>query len=173
MAILLAGMNSPNYAYHNGMPKLLRAVRLDDSDEHVFRSCGAAADGTWVVTGGFAACDFDQAPRCDPPCHCESSFVAVGSRSRCSIAEVAEASDEEVEEQVEALAWHLVKAWSAPSWEVAHRIAEEEIRHTAEVCETLAPEVWITVKRSRRPDGAALEEQYAVYDRLMIGAHTL
>lgn len=155
------------------MPKLLRAVRLDDSDEHVFRSCGAAGDGTWVVTGGFAACDFDQIPRCDPPCHCESSFVAVGSRNRCSIAEVAEASEAEVQEQVDALAWHLVKAWSAPSWEVARRVAEEEIRHTAEVCETLAPEVWITVKRARAADNNALEEQYAVYDRLMIGSHTL
>lgn len=155
------------------MPKLLRAVRLDDSDEHVFRTCGAAADGAWVVSGGFAACDFDRAPRCDPPCHCESSFVSVGSRSRCSIAEVVEASDDEVEEQVEALAWHLVKAWNAPSWEAARQVAEEEVRHTAEVCETLAPEVWITVKRARRADDEALEEQYAVYDRLMIGAHTL
>lgn len=155
------------------MPKLLRAVRLDDSDEHVFRSCGAAADGGWVVTGGFAACDFDRAPRCDPPCHCESSFVSVGSRNRCSIAEVVEATEEQVEEQVEALAWHLVKAWNAPSWEAARQVAEEEVRHTADVCETLAPEVWITVKRSRRTVDDALEEQYAVYDRLMIGAHTL
>lgn len=154
------------------MPKLLRAVRLDDSDEHVFRSCGAAAEGEWVVSGGFAVCDFDNAPRCDPACHCESSFLALGSRRRCSIAEVAEVSEPQVEEQVEALAWHLVKAWGAPSWEAARAVAEEEVRHTAEVCETLAPEVWITVKRSRA-GGDELQEQYAVYDRLMIGAHSL
>ena len=159
--------------YDNGMPKLLRAVRLDDSDEHVFRACGAAADGIPVVSGGFAVCDFDAAPRCDPACHCESSFVALGSRSRCSIAEVVEVTEAELEEQVEALAWHLVKGWGAPSWEVAHRVAEEEVRHTAEVCETLSPEVWITVRRTRRADDGALEEQYAVYDRLMIGNHPL
>ena len=155
------------------MPKLLRAVRLDDSDEHVFRGCGAAADGEWVVSGGYAVCDFDSAPRCDPPCHCESSFVALGSRRRCSIAEVTEVTEPELEEQVEALAWHLVKSWGAPSWDAAHAVAEEEIRHTAEVCETLEPEVWITVKRARRESDAALEESYAVYDRLMIGAHRL
>lgn len=155
------------------MPKLLRAVRLDDSDEHVFRSCGAAAEGEWVVSGGYAACDFDRAPQCDPPCHCESSFVAVASRRRCSIAEVAEVTEAELEEQVEALAWHLVRNWGAPSWEAAHAVAEEEVRHTAEVCETLAPEVWITVKRARGEADAALEEQYAVYDRLMIGNHPL
>jgi hypothetical protein len=152
------------------MPKLLRAIRLDDSDEHVFRSCGAARDGEWVVSGGYAVCDFESAPRCDPSCHCESSFVALGARTRCSIAEVTEASEEALEEQVDALAWHLVRAWQAPSYEVARAVAEEEIRHTAEVCETLAPEVWITVKRTRGADGE-LQEQYAVYDRLMIGAH--
>jgi len=153
------------------MPKLLRAVRLDDSDEHVFRACGAAADGAPVVTGGYAVCDFDESPRCDPACHCESSFVALGATGRCSIAEVVEVSEAELEAQVDALAWHLVKAWGAPSWDAARAAAEEEVRHTAEVCETLAPEVWITVKRARRPADGALEEEYAVYDRLQIGAH--
>ena len=137
------------------MAKLLRAVRLDDSDEHVFRSCGAAADGEPVVSGGFAACDFDSAPRCDPPCHCESSFIALGSRARCSIAEVTEVTQEQMEQQVDALAWTLVKTWNAPSWEAARRVAEEEVRHTAEVCETLAAEVWITVKRARAAGGPA------------------
>jgi hypothetical protein len=152
------------------MPKLLRAVRLDDSDDQVFRGCGAARDGEWVVTGGYAVCDFEHAPRCQPACHCECSFLAADSRSRCSIAEVAEVSDAELDERIDALAWHLVKAWNAPSYEAARALAEEEIRHTAEVCETLAPEVWITVKRARGA-GGDLEEEYAVYDRLLIGTH--
>jgi len=155
------------------MPRLLRAVRLDDSDDHVFRSCGAAREGEWVVSGGFAVCDFAEAPRCSPSCHCESSFVALESRARCSIAEVVEVTEAEMEAQTDALAWHLVRGWGAPSWEVARRVAEDEVRHTAEVCETLAPEIWITVKRTPSADGAALDEQYSVYDRLMIGAHAL
>jgi hypothetical protein len=153
------------------MPKLLKAVRLDDSDDQVFRACGAANDGDAVTTGGFAVCDFEDAPRCEPACHCEASFLVVGSRARCTIAEVVEVTDAQVEEQVQALAWHLVRAYNAPSWEAAHAVARDEVRHTVEVCETLAPEVWITVKRERSADGGALEEQYAVYDRLMIGAH--
>ena len=154
------------------MPKLLRAVRLDDSDDRIFRGCGAARDGEWVVTGGFAACDFENAPRCDPPCHCQSSFLSAGSTARCSIAEVVEAPESEADALVDALAWHFVKALGAPSWQVARAAAEDEVRHVSEVCETLAPEVWITVKRRRSPTGD-LEEQYAVYDRLMIGAHRL
>lgn len=153
------------------MPKLLRAVRLDDSDDQVFRACGAARDGEPVVTGGFAVCDFENARKCDPACHCEASFLAIGSRSRCTLAEVVEVTDAEMEEAVDAFAWHLVKAWGAPSWEAARQLSEEEFRHAAEICETLAPEVWITVKRQRRAGDGALEEQYAVYDRLMIGAH--
>jgi hypothetical protein len=155
------------------MPKLLRAVRLDDSDDHVFRACGAAGDGDAVVTGGYAVCDFANSPKCDPPCHCGSSFIAVSSKARCSIAEVVEVTEADIETQVDALAWHLVKVWGAPSWEVARRLAEEEVRHTADVCETLAADAWITVKREPNADGSALEEQYSVYDRLMIGAHNL
>ena len=155
------------------MPKLLRAVRLDDSDEHIFAACGAAKDGEWVVTGGYAVCDFANAPRCNPVCHCQASFVALASRARCSIAEVVDVPDTAIEEQIDALAWHLVKDWKAPSWEVARSIAEEEVHHTADVCETLSPELWITVKRTPQQGGEAVDEQYAVYDRLMVGAHKL
>jgi len=153
------------------MPKFLRAVRLDDSDTHLFKTHGAAQEGEWLVSGGYAVCDFASAPKCDPRCWCESSFLALEARRRCSIAEVVEVSDEELEAHIDALAWFLVRGWGAPSWEVARRVAEEEVRHTADVCETLSPEVWITVKRTPREGGGGIDEQYAVYDRLMIGSH--
>ena len=72
------------------MPKFLRAVRLDDSDDLLFKAHGAAREGDWVVSGGYAVCDFANAPKCDPRCHCESSFLALQGRERCSIAEVVE-----------------------------------------------------------------------------------
>jgi hypothetical protein len=155
------------------MPKFLRAVRLDDSDDHLFKANGAATEGEWVVSGGFAACDSAKAPRCDPRCYCESSFLALQSRRRCSIAEVAEVSDADLDDRIDQLTWFLLKGWGAPSWEAARKVAEEEVRHTVEVCETLSPEVWITVKRTPRADGSAIEEQYSVYDRLLIGTHKL
>jgi hypothetical protein len=155
------------------MPKLLKAVRLDDSDDQLFKTHGAAQEGEWVVSGGYAVCDFANAPHCTPRCYCESSFLAVGSRARCTIAEVTEVSEETLEEAVEKLAWHLIKAWGAPSYELARSVAVDEIRHTEEVCETLAPEVWITVKRTPKEDGDSVDEQYCVYDRLMIGSHKL
>ncbi len=155
------------------MPKFLRAVRLDDSDDHLYRASGAARDGDWVVTGGYAACDAARAPKCDPRCHCESSFVALADRARCSLARVVEVTDAELEAHVEALAWHLVKGWGAPSWEAARGVAEEEVRHTAEVCESLTPDVWITVRREPGAQPGVFDEQYSVYPRLMVGAHPL
>ena len=65
-----------------------------------------------------------------------------------------------------------MKDWGAPSWEKAREVAEEEVRHPSEVCETLSPGLDHGQARARA-DGAALEEQYSVYDRLMIGAHNL
>ena len=98
------------------MPKFLRAVRLDDSDDHLFPANGATTQGEWVVSGGFAACDSANAPRCEPRCHCESSFLALESRRRCSIAEVAEVTDTELDERTDQLTWYLLKGWGAPSW---------------------------------------------------------
>jgi hypothetical protein len=155
------------------MPKLLKAIRLDDSDDQLFKTHGAAAEGEWLVTGGYAVCDFANAPHCTPRCYCESSFLAAGSRARCTIAEVTEVSEETLEEAIEKLTWHLIKGWGAPSYEIARTVAEDEIRHTEDVCETLAAEVWITVKRTPKEDGDSVDEQYSVYDRLLIGSHKL
>ena len=101
------------------------------------------------------------------------SVLVRSPKARCTLAEVYEASEAEMQAQVEALAWHLVRAWGAPSWEAARKVAEDELRHTAEVCETLAPESWITVKREPRSGGDEVGEEYSVYDRLLVGAHRL
>jgi hypothetical protein len=37
--------------------KFLRAVRLDASDSFVYSEGGAARDGEWLVSGGYAVCD--------------------------------------------------------------------------------------------------------------------
>ena len=70
--------------------KFLKAVRLDDSDARIFAAEGGAAeDGEWVVSGGYAVCDLAQGHRA-ARCHCDSTFVAAGARRRCTLAEVAE-----------------------------------------------------------------------------------
>jgi hypothetical protein len=151
--------------------RFLKAVRLDDSDDRVLESeGGAAADGEWVVTGGYAVCDLTQGHR-TARCHCGTTFIAAGARRRCTIAEVVEIEDSAYEELKRALARHFLEDLGAPSPEAAEAAAEDECTYTAELAAGFPTEVWITVKREPKEDGVG--ERYSVFKRLMIGTHKL
>jgi hypothetical protein len=151
--------------------RFLKAVRLDDSDDRVLESeGGAAADGEWVVTGGYAVCDLAQGHR-TARCHCDTTFIAAGARRRCTIAEVVEIEDSAYEELKRALARHFLEDLGAPSPEAAEAAAEDECTYTAELAAGFPTEVWITVKREAKEDGVG--ERYSVFKRLMIGTHKL
>jgi uncharacterized protein DUF6505 len=155
-----------------GVPvKFLKAVRLDDSDDRVLEDeGGAAADGEWVVSGGYAVCDLAHGHRA-PRCHCDTTFVAAGARRRCTIAEVADIDDSAYEQVKQALARHLLEDLGAPSPEAAAAVAQDECTYTQELAGSFPTEVWITVKREPTDDGVG--ERYSVFKRLMIGTHKL
>src|SRR4029450_4466643 len=146
--------------------KLLKSVRLDDSDERIFAAeGGAAGDGEWMVSGGYAVCGLTEGHRI-PQCHCLTTFVAVGSCRRSTIAEVAEIDAASYERLTEALARHFVETLGAPSLAAARAAAEDEMRYTADLAAGFPDDVWITVRREVTADG--LSERYSVYNRLMI-----
>lgn len=150
--------------------KFLKAVRLDDSDDRLLAETGgAAADGEWVVSGGYATCDLVTGHRA-ARCRCDTTFVAAGARRRCTIAEVAEIDGAALEEVKDALARHFLEA-GAPTPEAARAAAEDECAYTADLADGFPPEVWITVKREPAEDGVG--ERYSVFKRLMIGSHKL
>lgn len=150
--------------------KFLKAVRLDDSDDRILADEGAAADGEWVVSGGYAACDLAQGHR-RPRCHCDTTFLAVAAARRCTIAEVAEIDDATYGQLKETLARRLLDELGAPTPEAARAAAEDECAYTADLAAGFPAEVWITVKREPTEDGVG--ERYSVFKRLMIGAHKL
>lgn len=151
--------------------RFLKAVRLDDSDERVLESeGGAAADGEWVVSGGYAVCDLPRGHR-HVRCHCDTTFIAAGARRRCTVAEVANIDDSAYEGLKRALARHFLEDLGAPSPEAALAAAEDECAYTAELAASFPEEVWITVKREPKEDGVG--ERYSVFKRLMIGTHKL
>jgi hypothetical protein len=151
--------------------KFLKAVRLDDSDARILADeGGAAADGEWVVSGGYAVCDLARGHR-QPRCHCDTTFVAAGSRRRATLAEVSEIEAEAYAALKEALARHFLEDLGAPSPEVARAAAEDECAYTADLAGAFPADVWITVKREPTADGVG--ERYAVFKRLMIGSHKL
>jgi hypothetical protein len=151
--------------------KFLKAVRLDASDARVYAGEGGAAmDGEWVVSGGYAVCDLAVGHR-RPRCHCDSTFVGVTSRGRCTLAEVADIGAAAYAELREQLTQHFLDHLGAPSREAAQLAAAEECAYTADLAAGFPADVWITVKRQPTPEGVA--EHYAVFKRLMIGAHKL
>lgn len=151
--------------------KFLKAVRLDDSDARILAAEGGAAeDGAWLVSGGYAVCDFAQGHR-RAPCHCDSTFVAAGSRRRCTLAEVAEIDETDYAQVLESLARHFVEDLGAPTAEAARAAAEDECAYTADLAGGFPADVWITVRREATEDGVG--ERYTVFKRLMIGSHKL
>ncbi len=154
------------------MPKFLRAVRLDNSDDELYRQSGACDENEWVTSGGFAVCNLAEGYRCDPPCHCDASFLSLTRCTRCTLAEVVDVADADIEILKDQLTQHLLSDWKAPDYKTARELAEEEIGYTADLASSFPAEVWITVKRSPGPDGA-IEEKYDQYKRLQVGAHKL
>ena len=151
--------------------KFLKAVRLDDSDDRILaESGGAAQDGEWVVSGGYAACDLARGHRV-PHCRCDTTFIAAATRRRCTIAEVADIGEAAYEQVKQALTRHFLDDLGAPTREAARVAAEDECSYTAELAEGFPTEVWITVRREPTDDGVG--ERYSVFKRLMIGTHKL
>ena len=151
--------------------KFLKAVRLDDSDDRLLAETGgAASDGEWLVSGGYAVCDLPSGHRV-ARCRCDTTFLAAGAHRRCTIAEVAEIEEAAYEEIRDRLARHFLEELGAPTPEAARAAAEDECAYTADLAGGFPTEVWITVKREATDDGVG--ERYSVFKRLMIGTHKL
>lgn len=154
------------------MPKFLKAVRLDNSDDELYRQSGACDEGEWITSGGFAVCNLGEGYRCEPRCFCDASFVSLTRRARCTLAEVVEVDAGDIEIFKDQMTQHLLFDWKAPDFDTARGVAEEEVNYTVELAETFPTEVWITVKRAPGDNGA-IDEQYDQYKRLLIGTHDL
>jgi hypothetical protein len=146
-------------------------VRLDASDCLVYSHEGAARDGEWLVSGGYAVCDPSGLSHRTPKCHCLISFVGVESHGRCTIAEIAEIDEIQYQQILERLTRHLRDDLGAPTLEAARVVAEDEAQYSADLCKSFSPGVWITIKRT--PADGAIKEHYSVFKRLMIGGHKL
>lgn len=151
--------------------KFLKAVRLDDSDTRIYaEEAGAAEDGEWVVSGGYRVCDLAMGHR-RLPCHCDTTFIAVKSHGRCTVAEVADIDADTYTHLADQLAQHFLHDLGAPSTEAALDASRDECAYTADLAAGFPADVWITVKREPTAEGVG--ERYSVVKRLMVGAHKL
>jgi hypothetical protein len=138
------------------MTLLLRTLRLDASDTLIFPA--AAEPGEWAVPGGFAF--WDDAPGTLSGKRQQAfraGFLGLGSFGWSTLVEVTQASDEQREWAVMALAAHIRAAHGAPDDAAARAAAEEEIGFAASLCEGQVPGTVLALHRSHDEGGEQRE----------------
>jgi hypothetical protein len=136
--------------------KLPRTIRLDPSDTFVFRN--AAEPGEWAVTGAFLFAD--AAPdTLDAKARAafRSGFLGIGSFGWSTLVTIVEASLDERDAAVEALARQFVTHLGAPDIDAAREAARDEIAFAASLC---AHPVGTLVALARGIEDGELKERF-------------
>src|SRR5690625_263706 len=136
--------------------KLIRSLRLDQSDNHIFHS--AAAPGEWTVPGTFAFLDLDlqQADRKQRVAFA-SGWLGCETFGRTTLVEVAEIEEAEFFALVERLARHFVEHYGAPSLAAALPAAREEVELAASLAEDHKIGTMLAIAREMNEDGTIRE----------------
>jgi hypothetical protein len=114
--------------------KLLRTIRLDDSDTFLFET--AAQSGEWAVSGAFAFANLDPASlEGKARAAFRAGFLGIESLGWSTLVHIVEASPEDRAAAVATLARQLVARFGAPDIAVALPAAEEEIAFAASLAD--------------------------------------
>ncbi len=114
--------------------KMPRTIRLDPSDRFVFDP--AAEPGEWAVSGAFLYAEADpEALSGKEKAAMRSGFLGVGSFGWSTLVVVTEATAEDRDDAVDALARHFVERLGAPDWAAAREAAAEEVDFAASICD--------------------------------------
>ena len=113
--------------------KLLRTIRLDPSDTFIFEP--AAEPGEWAVSGAFFFSDADVARLSGKARSAfRSGFLGIESLGWSTLVQIVNATDEDRDAAVKALAGKLVAHFGAPDLAAARSAAEHEIEFAASLC---------------------------------------
>ncbi len=114
--------------------RLPRTIRLDPSDTLVFTH--AAEPGEWAVTGSFLFLDADPAAlQGKERAAFRAGFAGVASLGFSTLVVVSEATQDERDAAVEALAAGIHERLGAPDRDAARAAAREEIDFAASLCD--------------------------------------
>jgi Family of unknown function (DUF6505) len=134
--------------------KLLRTIRLDESDTFVFER--AAEPGEWAVSGAFAFWGGDPAAlEGKARSAFRGGFLGVQSFGRSTLVQIVEADAADRAALVETLAQRLVADFGAPDMDAARAAAEDEVAFVESLCNQ-PQDTLIAVHRSYE-DGAVHE----------------
>lgn len=137
--------------------KVLRTIRFDQSDEHVFVL--PAPPDEIALSGAFAFVDIQpEEIRGKTRQAFANGFLALPSGGRATFVSIGEADDDEVADAVEALARQFVENYAAPDMITAREAAREEIGFACELADGKPLNTLLTVHRKLSDDGAIHEE---------------
>jgi len=140
--------------------RLLRTIRLDESDVHVFEV--AAAPGEWAIPGGFAFARDDASTLVGRRYQAfRRGFLGLGSFGWSTLVQVAPIDRETFDALVERLAAHFVERYGAPDLAAARPVAREELAFAAAVADR-PPGTLVTVERTLEEGG--VRERFRTVD---------
>lgn len=139
------------------MMKLARTIRLDESDDNVFRQ--AASSGEWAISGGFA---FSNLSEDDLSGKTRQEFangwLSLDSFGRATFAAVTVITEQEFQELIDRLAAHFVEYYGAPNIDAARPVAAEELEQMRAMCEDHDDNTIVMISRSLTDTG--IHESY-------------
>ncbi|WP_417667021.1 DUF6505 family protein [Roseibium sp.] len=146
------------------MPRLLRAIRFDASDTHVFPR--SAEENEWAIPGSFV---FTLGRFGDPSGLSGkerqafvSGFLALGSFGFSTIVSVADASEADVQACEDTLTRYLLESFNAPNEEAAREVAQAEVAFGRELAEGAALNTLLALSREIGDDGEVKESFHIV-----------
>jgi hypothetical protein len=147
--------------------RLPRAIRLDQSDTHVFER--ACTPGEWAIPGGFVFAESD-IPRLagKPQLAFKTGWLGLTSFGHTTFVEVAEIDEAAFHVQVEALARHIEAHYGAPSFGLALSAARHELDDAAGLCEH---KLGTLLALERQPSEDGFVERFRVIEPARAGDH--
>ena len=137
--------------------KVLRTIRFDQSDDHVFAL--AAQPDEIALSGAFAFLDIKADEiRGKTRQAFSNGFLALPSGGRATFVSIGEANEDEIADAVEALARQFVQDYAAPDMITAREAARDEIGFACDLAEGKPLNTLLTVHRKLNDDGSIHEE---------------
>src|SRR5499427_4121862 len=134
--------------------RLLRTLRLDPSDTFVFER--AADPGEWAVSGAFMFADADPgAVAGKSRAAFRGGFLGVASFGWSTLVQIVDATQEDRDALIDALAKQLRERLGAPDLGAARAAAQEEVAFAASLCDH--PRDTLIAVRRTFEDGAIRE----------------
>ena len=149
-------MNPASMAVKSSTHKMLRCARLDDTDEQIFEK--AAEAGEWAIPGSFEFLDDEESSLTGKRLQAfNAGFLGLTSFGWCTLASIASATDEQIQEAVEQLGRHLLDNYGAPDRAAALEAARSEVAYAESLCEY---EVGTLIAVERELTNKGIEERF-------------